>query len=162
MTDKPKKAQDKGPELMDDFGDEISQEVRALKQRIRQYVIYGVLHQSGDNHKIYSIKLNKEVAIEFTEFEESESGETLQVRRVARFPANKKFDCSLLILKQLELRAIQEGPEGMRKDYFDNSGEPRHENPLNIEIIAIKHSETDPASIKKHYVDGKMPSLLRS
>jgi hypothetical protein len=86
--------------------------------RVREYLIKGKSYQLNDEYKCYKVELNKDVKLFITNPKTQKMDECL-------ISARTPTDCNIVILRELVLRAIQEGPASMKQDFFDESGTPR-------------------------------------
>ena len=115
--------------------------------RFRSYVIEGKPYQCNDEDKDYVIELNKEVSIVV-----SVKGKAHTINLTGK----TLLDCDHVILREVVLKSIQEGPVGMKQRFEDRSGENRSSKPLIVTLI----SASERKGSRLNYLKGKVPELV--
>jgi len=120
--------------------------------RFRSYVIEGKPYSCGDDDKDYVVELSRDVNLLIT---------VRGKEHVINLAGKTLLDCDHVILRELVLRAIQEGPTSMKQRFEDRSGDPRMGTkplpPLQLTLI----SATERKGSRLTYLKGKIPELVQ-
>ena len=115
--------------------------------RFRAYVIEGKPYRCNDEDKDYVVELSKEASVVVTV-----KGQPHTIN----LPGKTPLDCDHVILRELVLKAIQEGPVGMKQRFEDRSGDARALKPLQLTLI----SASERKGSRFNYLKGKVPELV--
>lgn len=135
----------------------LREDARALLERCRHYVIKGGRYLNQDQEKVFTVKISKDTPLRISHH----NAETnLDEEKIALYKKAEPFDCDLLVLTKLVKRAIQEGPEGMKASFFEDSGKPRAKRPLKVDVLDIRIASNSALARSKYFVDPKrLPTL---
>ena len=114
--------------------------------RFREYVIKGKIYRCDDDEKDYVVRLSKDTKI---------SVHLKGKEQIISLTGKTNLDCDHVMLRELVLRSIQEGPTSMKQKFEDRTGDPRSDDPLVLTLI----SATERKGSRFNYLKGKVPEL---